>query len=119
MRVSHIGSLVFHSPTDTFHLNDMLCISSIHKNLISVHHSTTRNNVFVEFYPSFFLVKDQIMGAVLLKGACENGVYTLPDSLVSSPKMVANVHERTSLDGWHKRLGHPSQKIVQHLVNSF
>ena len=59
------------------------------------------------------------MGAVLLKDACENGVYTHPDSLVSSPKMVANVHERTSLDGWHKRLGHPSQKIVQHLVNSF
>jgi hypothetical protein len=27
------------------------------------------------------------------------------------------VHERTSLNGWHKRLGHPSIKIFQHLVN--
>ncbi|GMY30157.1 CCHC-type integrase [Fagus crenata] len=112
LRVSHIGSLELHSPTRTFHLNDTLCVPSIRKNLIFVHHFTTQNNVFIELHPSFFLVKDQIMGAILLKGACENGVYTLSDSLVSSPKMVANVHERTSLDGWHKRLGHPSQKIV-------
>ena len=34
-------------------------------------------------------------------------------------KMVANVHERTSIDGWHKRLGHPSLRIVQHLVKNF
>jgi len=33
--------------------------------------------------------------------------------------MVANVHEQTSIDGWHKRLGHPSLKIVQNLVNNF
>lgn len=33
--------------------------------------------------------------------------------------MVANVHERTSIDGWHKHLGHPSLKIVQNLVNNF
>ena len=55
---------------------------------------------FVEFHPLFFLVKDKIMGAVLLKGACENDVYTLPDLLVQAfPKMVANVHERTSING--------------------
>jgi hypothetical protein len=29
------------------------------------------------------------------------------------------MHERTSLDGWHKRLGHPSFKIVRNLVNHF
>jgi hypothetical protein len=110
--VSHTKSLTFHSPTHTFYITDTLCIPSIHKNLISVHHFTLRNNVFIEFHPFFFLVKDQITGAVLFKGACENGVYTLPDSPVSSPKMVANVHERTSLDGWHKRLGHPSPKLV-------
>ena len=34
-------------------------------------------------------------------------------------KMVPNVHERTLIDGWHKRLGHPSLRIVQHLVKNF
>ncbi|KAJ0087266.1 hypothetical protein Patl1_07395 [Pistacia atlantica] len=33
--------------------------------------------------------------------------------------MVAYVHERTSIDGWHKCLGHPSIKVVQNLVNLF
>ncbi|RVW63616.1 Retrovirus-related Pol polyprotein from transposon RE2 [Vitis vinifera] len=51
-------------------------------------------------------------GTILLRGACENGVYIFPNSMVapSTPKMVAYVHERTSIDGWHKRLGHPSIK---------
>ncbi|KAL6329253.1 hypothetical protein AAG906_014865 [Vitis piasezkii] len=31
------------------------------------------------------------------------------ESMMSpTSKMIANVHERTSIDGWHKRLGHPS-----------
>ena len=120
MHVSYVGSLVLKSPTRTFHLNDTLCVPNICKNLISVHHFTSQNNVFVEFHPLFFLVKDKITGAVLFKGACENGVYTLPDLLVqASPKLVANVCERTSINGWHKRLGHPSQKIVHHLVKNF
>ena len=112
----HVGSLVHKSPTCTFHLNDTLCVPNILKNLISVHHFTSQNNVFVEFHPLFFLVKDKIKRVVLLKGACENGVYTLSDLLVqASPKMVANVHERTSINWWHKRLGHPFQKIIHHL----
>jgi hypothetical protein len=120
LRVSHIGSLVFHSPTRTFHLKDTLCLPSTQKNLISVQHFTTQNNVFVEFHPLYFLVKDQITGAILLKGVCENGVYPFPDSLVdSSSKILANVHERTTIDGWHKRLGHPSHKTVTSLVHSF
>ena len=120
LHVSHVGSLVLKSPTHTFHLNDTICVPNIRKNLIFVHHFTSQNNVFVEFHSLFFLVKDKITGAVLLKGACENGVYTLSNLLVqASPKMVANVHERTSINGWHKHLGHPFQKIVHHLVKNF
>ena len=112
--------MVLKSPTCTFHLNDTLCVPNIRKNLISVHHFTSQNNVFVEFHPLFFLVKDKITGTVLLKGACENDVYTLPNLLVqASPKMVVDVHEQTSINGWHNRLGHPSQKIVHHFVKNF
>ena len=34
-------------------------------------------------------------------------------------KMIANVHERTSINGWHKHLRHPSLRIIQHLVKNF
>ncbi|KAJ0053514.1 hypothetical protein Pint_01446 [Pistacia integerrima] len=78
LHVSHIGSLVLKSPMRTFHLNDTLCVPNIRKNLISMHHFTSQNNVLVEFHPLFFLVKDRTTGAIILKGACENGVYTLP-----------------------------------------
>ncbi|KAL6321118.1 hypothetical protein AAG906_012890 [Vitis piasezkii] len=56
-----------------------------------------------------------------LSSACENGIYIFPNSMVapSTPKMVAYVHEWTSIDGWHKRFGHPSIKVVQNLVNLF
>lgn len=37
---------------------------------------------------------------------------------VASPK-VANVLERISIDGWNKRLGHPSTIIVHHLLKHF
>ncbi|KAJ0086501.1 hypothetical protein Patl1_07025 [Pistacia atlantica] len=117
LTISHIGSLEIYSSKCTFILSDTLCVPKLSKNLISVHHLTKQNNVFVEFHPFHFFVKDKITGAILLQGACENDVYTFPESMMSSPsKMVANAHERTSIDGWHKRLRPPSFRIVQHLV---
>lgn len=104
--VSHISSLLLYSPNCTFHLNDTLYVPNIQKNLISTHQFTRQNHVFVELHPSFFLVKDQIIGTVLFRGACENGVYTLLKSMVkSSPTIVANVHERIFINGDTNVLG--------------
>ena len=101
-------------------MRDTLCVLNLKKNLISVHHFTSQNNVYVEFHPSYFLVKEPITGAILLRGSCENDIYIFPESLVRNfSQKVANVHEQTSLDGWHKRLGHPSYPIVKNLVSTF
>ena len=83
LEVSHIGSLALHSPHRTFTLRDTLCVLNLCKILISVHHLTKQNNVFVEFHPFYFLVNDKISGAILLKGACNNGIYTFPESIVA------------------------------------
>lgn len=100
LSVSHVGSLSFASPNRVFHLHDTLCVPTIKKNLISVHHFAKHNNVYLEFHPSHFLVKDQITGVTLLKGECEDGVYPLPESMATiSKKIVAYVHERTTTDG--------------------
>jgi hypothetical protein len=55
LAVTYIGSLALPTPNKTFHLHDTLCVSHIHKNLISVHHFTKHNNVFLELHPFFFL----------------------------------------------------------------
>ena len=100
LAISHTSSLALHYPHRTFTLCDTLCVPNLCKKLISVHHLTKQNNVFAEFHPFYFLLKDKISGAILLKGACNNGIYTFPESIVTSKK-VANVHERTSIDGWY------------------
>jgi hypothetical protein len=115
--VSLIGSLVLRSAHQTFTLHDTLCVPNLCKNLISVHHLTKQNNVFVEFHPFYFLVNDEITGMILLKGACNNGIYTFPTSMTASKK-ITYMQEQTSIDGWHKRLGHPTLKIVHHLVKN-
>jgi hypothetical protein len=118
--VSHIGSLSLKSSNHVFHLRDTLCVPTIHKNLIFVHHFTKHNNVYIEFHPTYFLVKDRITRAILLKGECEDGVYLFPEHLPSTKKnIVAYVHERTTPDGWHKHLGHPSSKLVHHIIHAF
>jgi hypothetical protein len=118
--VSHIGSLSLKTSNHVFHLRDTLCVPTIHKNLISVYHFTKHNNVYIEFHPTYFLVKDRITGALLLKGNCEDGVYPFPKQLPSiKTNIIAYVHERSTFDRWHKRLGHPSPKLVNHLIHAF
>ena len=74
----------------------------------------------LNFIPCFSLLRTRSWGWFYSKARVKNGVYTLPDLLMqASLKMVANVHERTSINGWHKCLGHPSKKIVHHLVKNF
>jgi len=103
LTISHIRSLTLKLKHKTFILKDTLCVSDISKNLIFVYHFTTQNNVFIEFHPSYFLVKDTNSGVILAKGACENGVYNFRNTLAATLfPMVANVHEKTSFDGWHK-----------------
>ena len=57
--ISHIGHALLHCPVKTIHLNHVLHSPKISKQLISVTRLCANNKVFVEFYPTFFLMKDQ------------------------------------------------------------
>ncbi|RVW81354.1 Retrovirus-related Pol polyprotein from transposon RE2 [Vitis vinifera] len=115
--ITHSGSLTLSFPNRKFQVEDTLCVPTINKNLISVHHFTKQNNVILEFHPTYFLVKNRRTGEILLQGPCENGVYPLPSLPTATP--IVFVHERTSVAGWHRRLGHPSFKVVTRLISSF
>uniref|UniRef100_A0A2N9HD82 Reverse transcriptase Ty1/copia-type domain-containing protein n=1 Tax=Fagus sylvatica TaxID=28930 RepID=A0A2N9HD82_FAGSY len=62
------------------------------------------------------MVKDLQSGRILLKGKRNHGLYSLLPPPVSSASPAAYLGVRTSLDGWHSRLGHPSLRIVRHVI---
>ncbi|WVZ75222.1 hypothetical protein U9M48_023301, partial [Paspalum notatum var. saurae] len=111
MCISHIGKSILHSPNCNFSINNVLHVPSATKDLVSVHIFTSDNDVFLEFYPTFFCVKDLYTKNLLLRGSCCDGLYPLPQS---PPQVHHTVKPTTSR--WHHRLGHPSPAIVDRLL---
>jgi hypothetical protein len=68
----------------------------------------TDNNVFFEFYSSYFVIKDCHTKIPFHQGPHKNGLYQFQTSLGSSSISHALVGECTSPAHWHRRLGHPA-----------
>uniref|UniRef100_A0A0A9DK46 GAG-pre-integrase domain-containing protein n=1 Tax=Arundo donax TaxID=35708 RepID=A0A0A9DK46_ARUDO len=86
------------------------------KSFVYVHCLTFDNNVYLEFHPHFFLVKDQTTKKTLLLGECGGGLYPPPSLEHSSTKCAVAVVKPISVR-WHSWLGHPSSTIVQKVIN--
>jgi hypothetical protein len=116
MDITHIGKTII----PTFHrdlvLNNVLHVPSTHKNLISVHQFTLDNDIFIEFHPYFFLIKDQKTKKVMLHGPCKGGLYHLPPSSSRFRKLVFSAIKIPAAR-WHSRLGHPAHDIVRCVVS--
>lgn len=112
MTIHHVGHSTIASPSHTFQLRNILHVPSAAKNLVSVHRFTSDNDVFIEFHPSFFLIKDKATKKILHKGPCRRGLYPLP---ASSKQAFAS--SRESVTRWHERLGHPSSQVVKHVIS--
>ena len=77
MEISHIGKSIIETPHTNLELNDILHVPNAAKNLLSVHRIALDNNVFLEFHPFFFLIKDQVTKKILHRGVCVEGLYAL------------------------------------------
>lgn len=110
MNISHIGNSIIHTPKRNFSFNNVLHVPSASKNLVSVHKFTTDNNVFLEFHPTFFCVKD-LDTKTLLRGSCCDGLYPMPPVPFEVHHIV-----RPSILWWHHRLGHPSSVVVEKVL---
>jgi hypothetical protein len=103
LQVTHVGSMNFPSFSKPFKLTNILCVPNIHQNLIYVHNFTCSNNVFIDFHPFHFLVKDQSTGATLFYDKCHEGVYPIPMTFFSIKSFVlALVGERKIFIIWHR-----------------
>ena len=65
-------------------------------------------------------MKDPTTGTILMRGRSKSDVYEWP-SLQDSKSVgkQAYVGVKTSIDCWHDRLGHPSIKILTHIISHF
>ena len=118
MNITHIGSSIVQNPMKNLHLKDVLHVPQTSKNLVSVHRFTLDNNVLIEFYPHFFLVKDLSTRRIILRGRCVGGLYPLISSSSSSwSNKQANIVTKPSSSRWHSRLGHPSSVIVKYVLS--
>ena len=125
MKISHLGKSLLHSQlsNSTFKLHNLLNVPSINKNLISVSKFASDNNVFFEFHPNVCFVKSQVSKEILLQGTLKEGLYQFNDVKIlqkSSVPRVCHVSYKTVssvFDLWHKKLGHPSSKIVTQVLS--
>ena len=60
-------------------------------------------------------MKDEETGTPLLQGTVKDGLYLLRQA--HSPE--ANIGERTSLNHWHHRLGHPNLRILHSVISTY
>ena len=73
--ISHLGTTKLPSSYSPLVLHQVYHTPKISNNLISVTKLCFDNKVFVEFYATHFLVKDQVSKRVILQGQLDNGLY--------------------------------------------
>ena len=116
MVISHVGHTIVRNPVKDLHLRNILHVPRASKNLLSVHCLAKDNNVYLEFYPFFFLIKDRVTRRTLHRGRCVGGLYPLITTSSTQQKQ-AFFPSKLSQARWHSRLGHPSSVIVRKILS--
>ncbi|KAF8398674.1 hypothetical protein HHK36_014529 [Tetracentron sinense] len=120
LRIEHIGSTSYSSNGSTFHMQDILHVPCITKNLLSVSEFSKDNDCHFVFTSSGFSVKDNKSGKILFQGRSSKGLYPLhfqphdKNKPYSSPS--AFISSTVSSSVWHHRLGHPSHQTLQQVA---
>lgn len=110
--VSHTGNLPFSLGSSNFILQNVFCIPSIRRNLLSVARFTKENIVFFLFAPDFYQIYCLRTGHLLFQGPYKDGLYLLTLSSVSTPlQALASVYSSI----WHNRLDHPLSNVLARL----
>ena len=116
--ISHVGHTTLYSPKRLFTLTNVLRVPHITKPLLSVQKFCRDNHVYFEFHDSVFYVKDLVTKEVLLSGRSHDGLYVLSESSATSvPQAFWSPCMSATADLWHRRLGHPTPRILNLLVS--
>ncbi|GJV20702.1 putative RNA-directed DNA polymerase [Tanacetum coccineum] len=117
--ILHIGSSKVYSPQKTFSLKNILHVPEISHNLLSVQKFCHDNDVFFEFHTSYFIVKDESTHTSLFTDPSKHGLYTITLPQLKSINKVSFLAVRASPTIWHRRLGHPHQRLLHSMLSNF
>ncbi|KAL0541581.1 hypothetical protein IC582_021634 [Cucumis melo] len=145
--ISYVGDSYITDGKNGITLKNVLCVSDIMKNLVSVSKLAQDNNAYVEFHGCYCFIKDKATGQTPLNSILKDGLYHLETDNIkkgvylsyhnnSKPQSVhknkgsvafvlsgginlANTCMVVSNTVWHKRLGHPSSKVLNSIIKSF
>ncbi|KAK8957728.1 hypothetical protein KSP39_PZI001284 [Platanthera zijinensis] len=109
--ITHVAKVSI--PRTSVHLDRVLVVPNLKKNLLSVSQYTRDNDCCFIFYPWGFLIKNLKTGQTVLEGTRQGGLY--PIHMGTSPSAVSLFTNKTDGDTWHARLGHPSFSLMKSL----
>lgn len=104
--VTHIGSIHFAD----FVLQNVLCVPSFKLNLISISKLVLDSQCLATFTNNTCVLQDQRSGKMIGMGTERGGLYYLDTSQKSKCNVASSPTPHLS-NLWHKRLGHPSNKV--------
>ncbi|RVW61832.1 Retrovirus-related Pol polyprotein from transposon RE2 [Vitis vinifera] len=120
LSIAHTGTTIFHTPEAKLNLKRVLHCPQASANLLSINQLCLDNNCLFILTGTHYFVKDIQMGATLLEGKSEGGLYPIQlrsMSINKSHALSAVVGIKAPVSVWHSRLGHASLPIVSQLLN--
>jgi len=94
-------------------------VPDIKKPLLFIQEFNLKNNVYFEFHPFLFYIKDLMTKEVLLSSQSRDGLYVLFESFATLlPQVFSYTCLSPSADVWNCQLGHPSPCILHFLVSN-
>ncbi|XP_074283885.1 uncharacterized protein LOC141608427 [Silene latifolia] len=92
-------------------LRNVLYLQSLKCNLISISQLTADTNYSFEFSQNSYLIQDRSLRTTIGVGELRDGLYWI---CAEERTLVANnVTAQGAYDLWHRRMGHPSDKVVK------
>jgi hypothetical protein len=112
------GSTHLCAPNINFLLASVLHTPALVSNLVSVRKFTRDNLCSVEFDPFGFSVKDLITRNTIPRSNSSGDLYPFA-GFSKTTNNIALSTTVSSVDLWHRRLGHPSSASLLHLLSKF
>lgn len=109
LSISNVGSNHI-SHSHDFSLDNNLHVLDSNTNLLFVRQFFISNDVSLEFFPNFFIIKDLRMKQLLHKGRVKDDLYSFVSNVI--PPACNSV----SLSTWHAQLGHTCFRIVNKVL---